>query len=257
MARRATSESTARPTPTLLVAGSPAPHDVGRAAAGLGYRVVGIATTAAAALDAAARDRPDLALLDIRLAGATDGVDLASDLRDRLGVPVVFITAQGDHALIARLRASRPFGFVLKPFSDGQLHGAVEVALQQAAADQALRREHAAALARLRELEQRLAPLEARLREVAGLVSETGADAAPADPDLEHRLRGLSRREVEIVRLLAEGCRVAAISRDLDLSVHTVRNHLRAIFRKVKVHSQEALLDAVRALPPGALATRR
>jgi DNA-binding CsgD family transcriptional regulator len=66
-------------------------------------------------------------------------------------------------------------------------------------------------------------------------------------------MRGLSRREIEVVRRLSEGRRVAAISRDLDLSVHTVRNHLRAIFRKLLVHSQEELLDAVRALPPGAL----
>jgi DNA-binding NarL/FixJ family response regulator len=257
MARRAGTEVTALPAPTILVAGSPPPHDVGRTAAGLGYRVVGIVSTAAAALDAATRDRPDVALVDIRLAGATNGIDLAAELRNQLGVPVVFVTKQGDPATIGRLSVSRPFGFVLKPFNDAQLRGAIEVALHQAAADLALRREHAAGLAKLRELEQRVAPLEARLREVAGLVSETGADAAPADPAVEHRLRGLSRREVEIVRLLAEGCRVAAISRDLDLSVHTVRNHLRAIFRKVKVHSQEALLDAVRALPPGALATRR
>jgi DNA-binding CsgD family transcriptional regulator len=123
---------------------------------------------------------------------------------------------------------------------------AVELALHKAGVERAQRHEQASDKAKLHELKARTAMLEGRLREIAGLVSETGEDKANVDPSLGGRLRSLSAREIQIVRLLSEGRRVAGIARDLDLSIHTVRNHLRAVFRKLAVHSQEELLDAVR-----------
>jgi DNA-binding NarL/FixJ family response regulator len=233
-------------------------RDIEHALSDLGYRVSDTAASGVAAIDAVARERPDLALVDVRLEGAMDGVDLAAELRQRFAIPVVYLTAHSDRETVERLKHTLPYGYVSKPFDEGQLRVAVELALHKAAAERAQRREAAGDKAKLHELEARTVLLEGRLREIAGLVSDAGAtQPGGIDPGLENRLRGLSRREIEIVRLLADGRRVAAISRDLDLSVHTVRNHLRAIFRKVDVHSQEELLDAVRGLPPGALTAHR
>jgi DNA-binding NarL/FixJ family response regulator len=228
-------------------------QDIRHTLTDLGYRGVATAATAVEALAAVAEDRPDLALVDVRLEGPNDGIDLAAELRQRHAVPVVYLTAHSDRDTVERLMATVPYGYVSKPFDEGQLRVAVELALHKAALERTQRREVAGDKAKLHDLEARAALLEGRLREIAGLVSDTKNEVAPLDPGLERRLRGLSRREIEIVRLLAEGRRVATISRDLDLSVHTVRNHLRAIFRKVEVHSQEELLDAVRGLPPGVL----
>lgn len=55
----------------------------------------------------------------------------------------------------------------------------------------------------------------------------------------------LSEREWTILRELARGHRVSTIARELDLSPHTVRNHLKAIFRKIGVQSQAELAEWV------------
>jgi DNA-binding CsgD family transcriptional regulator/PAS domain-containing protein len=65
----------------------------------------------------------------------------------------------------------------------------------------------------------------------------------PADPGL----RGLSRRQSEILRRLSRGERVAGIARDLFVSQSTVRNHLSAIYRRLGVHSQSELLARLMA----------
>ena len=56
----------------------------------------------------------------------------------------------------------------------------------------------------------------------------------------------LSKREIEVVRHLASGGRVPSIARTLGLSPHTVRNHLKAAFRKLNVHSQDELIEWIR-----------
>jgi DNA-binding NarL/FixJ family response regulator len=61
----------------------------------------------------------------------------------------------------------------------------------------------------------------------------------PAHPDLEL----LSRRERDVVTHLLQGHRVVSIAELLEVSEHTVRNHLKSIFRKLEVHSQAELVD--------------
>lgn len=58
----------------------------------------------------------------------------------------------------------------------------------------------------------------------------------------------LSQREKDVLSLLLDGRRVSSIARSLYLSEHTVRNHLKAIFRKIGTHSQAELLDRLRPI---------
>ncbi len=60
----------------------------------------------------------------------------------------------------------------------------------------------------------------------------------------------LTRRERDVLQLLLDGRRVSSIARSLYLSPHTVRNHLKAIFRKLGAHSQSELLDSLRPVTP-------
>ncbi len=53
---------------------------------------------------------------------------------------------------------------------------------------------------------------------------------------------GLTARELQVLRLLGEGLRAEAIAASLGLSLATVRNHIRAILRKLECHAQ---LEAV------------
>ncbi len=93
---------------------------------------------------------------------------------------------------------------------------------------------------------RRLSSFEGRLRQIAELLSEVApGQPAPATPiarDLAPQFWSLSPREIEVLRLLACNRRPAAIARRLDRSIHTVRNQLKAIYRKVGVHSQDELL---------------
>lgn len=82
-----------------------------------GYAVVGIAVTAEEALTLARRHRPQLAVMDIRLAGRRDGIAAACALRAELGVPSVFASAHGDPETRRRAERARPLGWLLKPYA--------------------------------------------------------------------------------------------------------------------------------------------
>jgi DNA-binding NarL/FixJ family response regulator len=214
-----------------------------------GYRVTGLANSADAALASIANDPPDLALVDIRIEGAVDGIDLARIIGERWQIPVVYLTAHSDRETVDRLKATGPLGYVAKPFDEGQLRVAVELALHTATG--ARERQE-----RARTAEMRSAILEDRLRQISAIVSGTPGAAAPLPASLEDGLSKLTRRELELIQMLVRNRRVPTIARELSLSVHTVRNHLRAVFKKLGVHSQEELLDLVGELPPDTL-TRR
>jgi DNA-binding CsgD family transcriptional regulator len=81
--------------------------------------------------------------------------------------------------------------------------------------------------------------------------------AAPAAPDGRFSwgplpaIDTLTKREKDVLQLLLDGRRVSSIARTLYLSPQTVRNHLKAIFRKLGAHSQAELLDNLRAAQEG------
>lgn len=95
-----------------------------------GYKVVALAATGEAALRAAARRAPDLALVDIALRGAIDGIETARELQARHGVPILIVSAHSDPDTLARVQALRPAGYLSKPFDSHQLQQAVETALK-------------------------------------------------------------------------------------------------------------------------------
>ncbi len=94
-----------------------------------GYAVDAILDSAEEALAHLQTARPDLALLDIQLAGALDGVDLAMAIRSGSEIPVVFLTSNTDPRTLARVQLSRPAGFIVKPFQPADLRPAIELAL--------------------------------------------------------------------------------------------------------------------------------
>jgi len=106
---------------------------------GMGYACAGHVTSGEAAVEAAARLRPDLVLMDVTLDGPMDGIEAAEAIRAARDVPVVFLTAFGDPATVARAKAAAPFGYLLKPFEERDLRAALEVAAGRRAAEDTLR----------------------------------------------------------------------------------------------------------------------
>jgi DNA-binding NarL/FixJ family response regulator len=94
-----------------------------------GYEVAGIAATAEDAVALAARRRPALVVMDIRLAGDRDGIDAAIEIFHTLGIRSIFASAHGDLRTRARAEAAQPLGWVAKPYRVETLLKAVEEAL--------------------------------------------------------------------------------------------------------------------------------
>lgn len=90
-----------------------------------GYAVVGIAATADQAVATAIKERPNIVLMDIRLAGARDGIDAAREIRERLDIPSLFVTANADERTRKRAEATAPIGFLHKPFDAPALREAL------------------------------------------------------------------------------------------------------------------------------------
>ena len=95
----------------------------------LGYEVCGTAVSGEAAVQRIAELQPDIVLMDIKLAGSTDGIEAAQQLREYCDVPVVFLTAYSDSQLIDRATKANCYGYLLKPLKEGQLHATLKLAL--------------------------------------------------------------------------------------------------------------------------------
>jgi DNA-binding LytR/AlgR family response regulator len=101
----------------------------------LGYEVTGILPRAEDALIQVAENTPDIVLLDIRLKGTMDGVELGTLLYEQYQMPVIFITANSDDSNFTRAKAARPFAFLSKPFNQQDLKRAIELAVSRMAAE--------------------------------------------------------------------------------------------------------------------------
>jgi PAS domain S-box-containing protein len=95
----------------------------------LGYTIAGTAKSGETALEKVAETRPDLVLMDIHLASAMDGIEVAGQIHARYDIPVIFLTAYADPALLERAKVTEPYGYVLKPYDERGLHSAIEMAL--------------------------------------------------------------------------------------------------------------------------------
>ena len=94
-----------------------------------GYSVPPVAGTGAEALKIIRETAPDLVLMDIRLRGDLDGIEVAEQVRRELDIPVVYLTAYEDQETLARAGQSQAYGYIRKPIAAASLQGAIEMAL--------------------------------------------------------------------------------------------------------------------------------
>ena len=156
----------------------------------LGYAVCGVVAGARRAIDAAAANPPDLALIDIGLAGEVTGPELAERIGSRCDVPVVFLVdgaddgggddaGGGDAGEGDRWRqaaASDPAGYLVRPFAARQLRLTIDTAVARYARERAQR----ASEVTLRQEVERLQNLTSLLKAVLDSMSE-GVAAVDAD----------------------------------------------------------------------------
>lgn len=94
----------------------------------LGHEVVDIVFNGEDAIEKAIKIEPDLILMDIVLKGDMDGIEAASEIRNRLDIPIIYLTAYSDEEILKRARMTEPYGYILKPFNNSELHANIEMA---------------------------------------------------------------------------------------------------------------------------------
>ena len=244
---------------------------------GLGYGVSGIASSGAEAIQKATDLNPDLVLMDIVLKGEMDGIEAAEQIRTRLDIPSIFMTAYDDETILKRAKVTEPYGYLLKPFEERGLHANIQMALYKhqmekklRQAEQALRKANEELEGRVEERTTELSAANARLRqEIAerrraeeglGLLNRVLAATATGEalgPTLEAVCRQLAlafelpRVEVALfdkekaVATVAAECPAPNRSQAPDESVEVAGN---AAFQYLRTHkrplaSEEAQTD--------------
>ena len=182
-----------------------------------GFHVVAEAADGAQAVLLCQQLRPDVALLDVTMP-ELDGVGACRQIRERCPeTQVVMLTMHADSEVLANAIRAGASGYLVKDCSTEEIASAVRMA---AAGDTALSPQLAASM----------------LQEVRRLDQQ---------PSQEERL--VTRREEEVLQLIADGCSTPEVASKLYISQKTVKNHLASIYQKLDARDRtQAVLAAVR-----------
>lgn len=107
----------------------------------LGYNVLGICSTGEDAIRSADELGPDIVLMDIMLKGSMNGVEAAAKIRETNNIPVIFLTAYADENTLSKAKVSEPFGYIIKPFKEIDLHTSIEMAIYKHEKENDLKKE--------------------------------------------------------------------------------------------------------------------
>lgn len=105
----------------------------------LGYKVAAVVSSGEEALKVIAERRLDLVLMDIHIDGAIDGIETAKQIKVDYTLPVIYLTAFSSEGTLQRARESKPYGYLLKPFSERELHATIQMTLERCREDQEAR----------------------------------------------------------------------------------------------------------------------
>jgi DNA-binding NarL/FixJ family response regulator len=174
--------------------------------------VVGTARDGREALDLAVREKPDVVLLDVRMPGM-DGVQAADAIHKALpGVKIIMLTTFDDDAYVQEAIRSGAVGYLLKDISTEELISSIRAV------------NHGAVLVS---------------STVAQKLFQKPAEAAPArDSDTQAILGELSKREIEILRLLARGYENKEIAEKLFAAEQTIKNSVSTLYAKLGVENR-------------------
>jgi AmiR/NasT family two-component response regulator len=112
-----------------------------------GYQVPGTADSAQPALKLIRETWPDLVLMDIRLKGEQDGIQVAELVHEQLDIPVVYLTAYEDRATLERASRTQAYGYIKKPIVSASLRGSIEMAIAKHRYERGLREDRDWAIA--------------------------------------------------------------------------------------------------------------
>jgi signal transduction histidine kinase len=105
----------------------------------LGYEITSLVTSGSQALREIENNTPDIVLMDVNIEGDIDGIETAARIPEHHNIPVIYLTAYSEEATLQRARSTKPYGFLLKPISERELHATIQMVLERWSADAAMR----------------------------------------------------------------------------------------------------------------------
>ncbi|MFZ5643192.1 MAG: PAS domain S-box protein [Bacillota bacterium] len=105
----------------------------------MGYPSPDIVASGEEAIEKAGETCPDLVLMDIMLHGEIDGTKAAGQIYDLFGIPVIYLTAYADEDTLQRAKIAEPYGYIVKPFKERELHITIDMALYKHKAERELK----------------------------------------------------------------------------------------------------------------------
>jgi len=114
-------------------------EDIKRSLLNMGYTVSAVVSSGEDAIKKAGELKPDMILMDIVLRGEMNGIEAAGRIRSDFKIPVIYLTAYTDEKILEQAKLTEPFGYIIKPFEDKELHSAIEMALYKNRMDNKLR----------------------------------------------------------------------------------------------------------------------
>jgi two-component system cell cycle sensor histidine kinase/response regulator CckA len=211
-------------------------RSLGKQLTALGYEVIASVPSGQEAIKQAGQLRPDLVLMDINLEGPMDGVEAAATIRKQFLLPVVYLTAYSNKEILERAKITEPFGYILKPYEERELHVVIETALYK----HRMERHH----------HEREKWFVATLKSIADAVVATDDEGRISYMNpLAERLTGWVSQDAlgqplkEVVRLIDQDSRQPALS-PLDLAMQD-GTPSTGILLIAKDHSEKAIEDCV------------
>jgi DNA-binding LytR/AlgR family response regulator len=102
---------------------------ISRSLTSIGYEVLDICNSYDSFVSSYQTNKPDLILLDIKIAGKKTGIDIAGYLKEQERIPFIFISSLKDKKTIDEAKKMMPSAYLIKPFDQDDLYAAIEVAL--------------------------------------------------------------------------------------------------------------------------------
>lgn len=184
-------------------------RDLKRIVSKYGYEVAGICYNSDNALDVLAKKQYDLILLDIHLQGSRNGIELAHIINKSHKKPFIFITSFADRNTLELAKVTMPVGYVVKPFNDKEVFSAIEIATYRN--DQADATNNQLTIKKINKIAH----------------------------------KSITEKEFEIIQGIIEGKTNIQLSAKNQISMNTIKTHIKNIYSKLKVHSKPELITKI------------
>ncbi len=107
----------------------------------LGYNVLSICSNGYDAISAVEEHQPHIVLMDIMLKGDMSGIEAAAQIKEKFNIPIIFLTAYADESTLNKAKVAEPYGYIIKPFKEIDLHTSIEMALYKHEKEKEIRKE--------------------------------------------------------------------------------------------------------------------